>query len=395
MSVDPDNTLSSSQLSSSAKQATIFICRICNKDSSNDRRTIKCNNCNHAIHYPCSRLPRYVLATHLKKKSKKFDCEVCTSLPEDFEYNLDSYVSPSGSKKTPMEIPTIRLTDENGMELPWECDSTPEPTPESTSDTEVGASQEERKIVELNQLFEKYDFVTMAENLLQLGNKMESISTNLNKALIKANPCNSNPGNRNISTTIPDNTNNSINPNTCSSNIPAKHQIDVKLLCDQLEFTKKDRDSYRHSYELVLQENKVADGKIWDLSKKLHEKDSEVKVQAEQLKKNANLINDMNTKIKELTDKLCDVHGKWEAGSLANQILGRQLDSYMEDKSNLEKKLELVMARLPIPTVTDPKRNNTSQTNGTLPASTPAPQAPQKLVERCTILHDSLMKRVN
>ena len=48
-------------------------------------------------------------------------------------------------------------------------------------DVEVGASHSERKIAELNDLFEKYDFRDMADILLSLGNKLEAT----NKALTK------------------------------------------------------------------------------------------------------------------------------------------------------------------------------------------------------------------
>ena len=187
-------------------------------------------------------------------------------------------------------------------------------------------------------------------------------------------------------------TSNSSVPNTNPTIVSEKLQKEFKVLNDQLEFTRKDRDSYKHSYELILEDHKAADRKIWELTKQLHEKDTVVKVQGVELRKNAELINQMNLKITELTNKHCEVHGKWEAGNLANEILGMQLDSYMADKRDLEKKLEMVLARLPTPTATNSNQHNTSKMNGKVPdpASTPTEK-----VERCTILHDSLMNRVN
>ena len=112
---------------------------------------------------------------------------MCTAIADDFGYDGDSYISPSGSRNPPALVPIITCTDENGVDTPWVCDPMPEQAPELIDETEVGASQEERKILEINELFEKYDFCTMAENLLQLGCKMESISSSLNKSLIQSN----------------------------------------------------------------------------------------------------------------------------------------------------------------------------------------------------------------
>ena len=112
---------------------------------------------------------------------------MCTTIADDFGYDRDSYISPSGSRNPPLLVPIITCTDENGVVTPWVCDSLSEQVPEQIDETEVGASQEERKILEINELFEKYDCCTMAENLLQLGCKMESISSSLKKSLIQTN----------------------------------------------------------------------------------------------------------------------------------------------------------------------------------------------------------------
>ena len=181
-------------------------------------------------------------------------------MSEDFDYNLDSYVSPSGSENLPKLFPLIKITDENGIDIPWAYNNALEQTPEPIPDIQVGASQDERKIVELNQLSEKYDFCTMAENLMQLGNKMESISSNLNKSLIKANLVNDQINNSDFKK--PCSTSNSSVPNTKPTIVSEKLQKEFKVLNDQLEFTRKDRDSYKHSYELILEDHKAADGKI-------------------------------------------------------------------------------------------------------------------------------------
>ena len=157
MSSQPNSSSSFSSQSTNAKESakqSIYICSICKQDSTNDKEVIRCSSCNGAIHYACSRLPKYVFFTHSKKKSKKYDCEACTTISEEFEYNLDSFISPSGTKISLM-IPAITLTDETGVDLPCVYDPIPEPTPKPPREAEVGATNKEQEIATLNQLFEK------------------------------------------------------------------------------------------------------------------------------------------------------------------------------------------------------------------------------------------------
>ena len=63
----------------------------------------------------------------------------------------------------------------------------------------------------------------------------------------------------------------------------------------------------------------------------------------------------------------------------------------MIDKQNLEKRVESLLEKIPKPS--DPSHHDTA--NKDPPRTKTPPVPPQKLVERCTILHDSLGKRVN
>ena len=85
---------------------------------------------------------------------------------------------------------------------------------------------------------------------------MESISSNLNKFLINSNLV-SNKNNNNKDINNPCRTNNS---NTNPAIVSDKFHEEVKILNDQLEFTKRDHDSYQ--LELIRQDQNVAGGKL-------------------------------------------------------------------------------------------------------------------------------------
>ena len=322
------------------------------KDSSGDRQTIKCNICNHVIHYKCSLLPKYVLYTYTKKKTKKFDCQVCTNVPDDFECETGIYTESSTAAKR-YYIPTIKVTDEDGVELEPQIDipSRFKTTIPDEKETAVGVCRDDRKIAQLNDLFEKYDFCTMAENLLQLGNKMESINSRLHKNLdiTRELSFNNTSGSNDIDPSRNVNSNKSNNKNDSNNNSSSVNVNDkyINKMKADLDFALKDRDSFRHSYELLLVELKEADKKAWEmaeritgLSSSLQVKNAQATLLSTENEKNAKVINELKAKVGELTTKYCDVHGKWEAGHLANEILGRQLDSYMTDKNALEKNLK-------------------------------------------------------
>ena len=149
-------------------------------------------------------------------------------------------------------------------------------------------------------------------------------------------------------------------------------------------------------------ELKAADAKSWNLAEKernlvslLGQIDITAAVQEKDLKKNKALIEELKKKVTEMTDKYCDIYSKWEKGHMANEILGLQLDSYVTDKKNLEKKLETAFLKIPsAPTSARPNPTmNQNEANPTPHQSRPQPTP--EMIDRCTILHDSLVKKVN
>ena len=108
--------------------------------------------------------------TRLHLRGCIFIC-VLTTLDE-FECETGIYTESSTAAK-PYYIPTIKVTDEDGVEVEPQIDipSRFETAIPDKKETVVGVCRDDRKIAQLNDLFEKYDFCTMAENLLQLGNR--------------------------------------------------------------------------------------------------------------------------------------------------------------------------------------------------------------------------------
>ena len=392
----------------------VYFCSVCRKDTSRSKQVIKCTTCNHAVHYSCSRLPKYVLYTFTKKKTKRFDCETCTKVPTDFQHEDDVNHHPMTVQ--PEVIPTIIVTDENGDNLVHENVPPKGSEMDHAQRPEVGASLDDRRIAQLNDLFEKYDFCTMAENLLILGNKMEAMTLSLDKNIRKfdstlnnntnfnnnSNNNNSNNNNSNSSSSNNNNNNNSNNDDDHSNSKRYRNlETTIKNIKDELEFTRKDRDSYRTSYELLLVELKAADEKSWNLAEKernlanlLGQRDIAAAVQEKELEKNKVLIEDLEKKITEMTDRYCDIHSKWEKGHMANEILGLQLDSYATDKKNLEKKLETAILKIPTASTSTPP-NPMNQKGSNSSSHQPQPQPTPEMINRCTILHDSLVKKVN
>ena len=191
----------------------------------------------------------------------------------------------------------------------------------------------------------------------------------------------------------------------------------INNLKSELEFVTKDRDSYRSSYTLLLEEIRESEKKAFRMMEKFQELSISLKGKStmiEMLQNNSTndtkRIEDLNTQLKELNLKYLDVYRKWEAGALANNTLALQLDSYAINKQALEKNLEVAIAAN-----SSQKADKVDQVSlrknqegfgrkspkskrgiSTLDNSSfAAKNAPIDLRERCTILHDSLVKRVN
>ena len=93
------------------------------------------------------------------------------TISDDFECDADTNEIPS-----PNFLPSIVVTDEKGLVISsfqYSSSTSSQSHSHELPKTEIGASVEERKLADLNDLFEKYDFQCIADKLLTLGNKLE------------------------------------------------------------------------------------------------------------------------------------------------------------------------------------------------------------------------------
>ena len=65
----------------------------------------QCFNCKHWIHYECTRLPKYTLASP-ENFQQRYSCEECEDIPEEF-WEGDISLNPSGKRTN--EEPNIRM----------------------------------------------------------------------------------------------------------------------------------------------------------------------------------------------------------------------------------------------------------------------------------------------
>ena len=127
------------------------VCPICEGESVKKKNVLKCSNCNKLIHFACSNLPPYMLYC-LSNSTKKYTCERCAGTPESFLTGIVTSI----------------------------CD--PSATAEKTGSTEVNDVRVEileHKVNSILVVLEKFNISTIAENLNELGLKIEQTNNNL------------------------------------------------------------------------------------------------------------------------------------------------------------------------------------------------------------------------
>ena len=179
-------------------------CPVCDNRAVKKQNTIKCNGCDRYVHYHCSRLPPYMLYSHERKPTKKFDCEVCVQTPEHFLTKIiNENIASSIHDITPTVNPPVVQVVGN----------------EKFADLE-------RKVNEFSELMVKFDLATIANNLLLVGGELTKTQNNLKESM-------------SVMQKMTQQTPTNVGTDNCES--------------AELEKVTKEATSYKHSYELLLQ----------------------------------------------------------------------------------------------------------------------------------------------
>ena len=119
-------------------------CKICNLDAFQKRQVLKCDKCKCLVHFQCTQLPIYMLYT-LSASTKKYVCEGCAEIPENFIINN---VSPSENNK-------------------------------NTTNTTEFINPLEMKLNDLCDIMRKYDFPGIADKIQNVYSNLEKMNNNL------------------------------------------------------------------------------------------------------------------------------------------------------------------------------------------------------------------------
>ena len=211
------------------KKINDIICSICKNKATKKQKTLSCHNCGGLVHFQCSSLPPYMVYT-LSTSTKRFVCEKCVDIPENF-----------------MEK---KRTDH------------------------INANTERQDNIQI--LLEKYDFQNIAENLLQLCNKMEATSRQMNENIGSMRK-----------------------QQKCKEEVDKSSELDNHGHNDQIEQTQKECASYKHSYELLSDEINGKYAEIKSLENLIEKLTENIKEKENIIRKTCDEEESKNDKIKK------------------------------------------------------------------------------------------------
>ena len=164
--IDVPATQTKPRTSSLTKQCTAVndTCPICGHQATKTE-SIKCNGCNSLVHYPCTKLPPYMLYTHIKKKTKKYECEECTGTIEGILFTEET--------DPPVAAAAYNVTTEAAR-----------PT-QLITDTDERIVRLEDKIDLMSTTLKKFDLVKMAENLATVTKQLTLSQNERNETINK------------------------------------------------------------------------------------------------------------------------------------------------------------------------------------------------------------------
>ena len=283
-------------------------CPICQEEAvkekkKNDVDVLKCSSCSHLVHFTCTNLPPYMLYS-LSTSTKKYTCEVCTTTPESFLTGIVTNICNVSKRET----------------------TTPAFNAEPIVDKRYDIL--ENKINDLSVVLEKFDLHNMADNLSQLGNKLE-LTTNNMTANIKA--INQLKKNR----TEPKAT------DTCLADDDPLQEELSKLRKD-LELVQKELASSRSSNELLMSTITERDAALATIRERL-EKNSHKHVEKD---KRIMALQSENKQLKEanatISNEKSAVSEQW---SVKAQTSNRERDQLAQELDILEKRFNDVKSK--------------------------------------------------
>ena len=319
-----------------------------------DSTVLSCHKCNGYVHFGCTNLPPYMLYS-LSQTAKRYACEACVDTPALF---------------------IEEINNNNNVDEPY---NTSEEKRKSTSKCDNNKYNHceflEQQIKNATVLFEKYDFQGIAENLLTLGSQMEKVNGKMGENIGMLKEVNLKPE--------------QITPHDAAPSEELKMNA---------ENAKKESESYRHSYELMVENVNEYEKKTKRLSESnerhlqnLNEKNriiTDLEIQNNKLIH----INNANTeqmskleyseqKIDSLNAKYTEIFGKCEAHHLENEILNQQLIELRNTNERLNENLTFALR--------DGKQD--APRDETIPNA----EAANNNNTRVVILHDSLCGKIN
>ena len=347
-------------------------CKICSYHAVKKRNVLICHKCNGLIHFHCTNLPPYMIFT-LSTSTKKYVCEICADTPEKF---LESIM------KVDMISDSIMVN-------------------KYTEAQKTGYENLEYRVNQIDVMLEKYDMAAIAENLLDLGRLLEKAKNNMheNVGILK------NVINEQSIAKLSSRENGSISVTDENEN---------SNLSKELEGCKSELNSYKKSYELMIETVTERDGQVKHLtegkqkismslqeknlvvanldmevtslkrtiSKLNEEKEKHEKEYDASIVKLENINTEMGKNMEDLTKSHTYTRSRWEAVHVANELLTSQIKEAHAMNKRLEENLTLAISN------NKEQINNVVQNVELSDHSTPND-------EKVIILHDSMCKDIN
>ena len=370
-------------------------CPICQNDAVKKKNTVlKCSTCSNLVHFPCSNLPAYMLYS-LSSSQKKYVCEVCTATPEPFLTSIVTDICNSTEVKNnlvaPLPVPPVIDNRYDIME---------------------------NKMNSLSVILEKFDLQSLAENLNQLGNKLETTSNNVVASMKEVKQLKKEQ----------------------SEAVPIQHdgfqsqqfQEELNLVRKDLEFSQKELSASRIWNELLMKELSDRDAALETLRDRFEkniekhgEKDkiiATLEAANKQLRdantttnkerslavhrwgeRNESLVREkeeLSVQVEQLNERIADFTSKYEQSMEINSLLKSQLDEAVELNKSLQTSFNRLSTRRNVRSSGSPESDETSDNNADANADVHGGYNDDDEEEDAEkdvviILHDSMCKRVN
>ena len=147
---------------SSLDRTIASTCKICSHPATYTRKragrtALACHECSEVVHYPCSRLPAYMLY-NLINTTKRYVCETCSATPENFLKDLISE-DIKGIENSPLPV---RESTEQVRQ------------PNSSNDDRLICI--EKKLQDVCDALEKYNIAAIADRIQSMFSNMKKVN---------------------------------------------------------------------------------------------------------------------------------------------------------------------------------------------------------------------------